>query len=873
MSKESIGGKGMATLQTIQARLAARFAEPLPDFYVRRIIFWQDEERAFEQMLEELDIPDVKMVKLTGTNNFAVKKLLLHDDVASNYLIYNPFSYSDQAENWLRDIELYSETFRADLVSLQMQELGVAESPAMRKTMKLYRKFFANKERVAKLVRLDHRYETPLALHTDMMAVLAGLPGGSVQEVLIAVLAGSLDEKENVALVNINKFGSIEAFWQLVQRCTGFVHDEEKTLADLAVHVLVSALAQTMDVSALRGLEGHFSEAHTAFCYSVVSEWRSQVEHEALHLLCRDVEAQLGLGARFETLTLETLETSDVFPAIDEAILSRFFAEVAEGVIKPEAMQKVLDVRRTCGWYGYFTAYYDCLRALCEMQLFYQGHAAGFHMVEPKKVWDFYTVTACKMDSHYRHFLTAFASALTEGAVMLEDQLKQVADYVERLYQNWFLNEMSACWMKAAGGELTALGYVSEVVRQQDFYARFVQPVTKKNTRAFVIVSDALRYEVAAELGERLLRATHGSVAMESMQAVFPSITKFGMATLLPGRKLAMNADGDVQRDGLATRSTREREQVLQRANVKSVAVTYQDLLAMKRNDRHALVGGKEVVYIYHNTIDAMGDKLATEQKVFAACEDALNELMNMVRIITSDMQGTAIYITADHGFLCTRSPLAEYAKMSQNAIAGEVVEIGRRYALTTLSAQAPQLLPVRVDALVDGHAVQGYTPRDTTRIKISGGGAGYVHGGASLQEMVVPVVVFRNLRASSKGYVESTDAELILLSEKRRITNLIFALDFLQKQPVDEKTLACEYTVYMVDEEGAVVSDRKLVIADRTSANASERVFHVRFNLKGGAYDKNRAYRLVIAGGKGMPAEIPFTIDIAFADDFGFDW
>ena len=44
-------------------------------------------------------------------------------------------------------------------------------------------------------------------------------------------------------------------------------------------------------------------------------------------------------------------------------------------------------------------------------------------------------------------------------------------------------------------------------------------------------------------------------------------------------------------------------------------------------------------------------------------------------------------------------------------------------------------------------------------------------------------------------------------------------------------------------------------------------------FNLKGGAYDKNRTYRLVITNGKDLPQEIPFTIDIAFADDFGFDW
>lgn len=83
------------SIESIQFTLRERFAAPLPEFYQRRIIFWQDEDREFEAMLDELYIPDVTIIKLTGTNNFAVKKLLLHDDLSGNYLIYNPFSYAD----------------------------------------------------------------------------------------------------------------------------------------------------------------------------------------------------------------------------------------------------------------------------------------------------------------------------------------------------------------------------------------------------------------------------------------------------------------------------------------------------------------------------------------------------------------------------------------------------------------------------------------------------------------------------------------------------------------------------------------------------------------------------------------------------------
>lgn len=122
--------------ESIQFNLRERFAAPLPEFYRRRIVFWKDEDREFEKDVDELNLEGVKIIKLTGTNNFAVKKLLLHDDLDSNYLIYCPITYTSDEDNWLQDIEYYSETFRADFISMQMDELNIAPSAAMRKTVK-----------------------------------------------------------------------------------------------------------------------------------------------------------------------------------------------------------------------------------------------------------------------------------------------------------------------------------------------------------------------------------------------------------------------------------------------------------------------------------------------------------------------------------------------------------------------------------------------------------------------------------------------------------------------------------------------------------------------------------------------------------------
>lgn len=866
------GGWNALSTESIQFNLKERFAAPLPEFYRRRIIFWQDEDREFESTLDELELPGVNIIKLTGTNNFAVKKLLLHDDLTGNYLIYNPFSYASPQDNWLRDIELYSEEFRADYYSILMSELNINASPVMRRTVKLYSTFFDNKERVARLRKIGREYQTPLQLHIDIMAVLAGLSGGSAQDVFIAVLSAGLDEESNAVLNNIKKFGNIEAFWQLVRKYTGFIHEDDKPLGFFSSHVLLTALAQTMNPSVLKGLERFISESNRAYCYSIVHEWRNREDNTALWDLCRTVEQELQLPSRFDKQEIETLLTGDIFPSIHEVILKRFFSEAAEQVVKPDLILKTVENRRTSGWIEHFSDYYDCLYFIAKMQEFYQNNAAGFHIVEPKAVWKLYTEKAFEMDNFYRHFHYAFGCTLKDSNPLLEDKLKHAAEYVEGLYQNWYLKELTGCWTNAISDNLASLGYVSEIAKQRDFYSRYIRPLAGKNIRAFVIISDALRYEVAAELCDTLIRTTKGTAKLEAMQAIFPSITKFGMAALLPGRKISVDEDMGVYVEDMPTSSTQEREKILCASNMSSVAIQYNDVLSMKRAERRELVSGKEVVYIYHNTIDAIGDKAPTENKVFEACEDTIQEISNILRIIVNDMQGTDIFITSDHGFLYTYRPLTEGDKISKNTFTGKVYEVGRRYALTEPSATGEYLLPVQLDGEISGIPVKGYTPQDSTRIKISGGGENYVHGGVSLQELCVPVIVFKNLRTSSKKYVEVSNAELKLLSESRKVSNLLFSLDFFQRQPVGDKVQPCAYTIYMTDDEGVPVSDRQTVIADRTNLNASERVFRVRFNLKAGAYDSKKIYRLVIANDTDVPEEVEFHIDIAFADDFGFD-
>ena len=859
--------------ETIESRLVERFAAPLPEFHKRRIIFWPDEDGEFAEQVNELNLPDVSIVKLTGKNNFATKKLLAADDLTSDYLIYDPLAYEkDHKDDWLLDIKLYSEEFRADLVSIQMEELLIDPSSAMRKTMKLYAKFFDNKDRKAKLRRIGRTYQTPLSLHIDIMSVLCGLNGGTTQDVIITVLSAGLDNENNTPLANIEKFGNIEAFWQLVQKYTGYINADGRPLTDLAAHILITALSQTIPASALRGLERFVTDSCKAYCYQLVHEWQRSDGSEDLIEICRHVEQELRLADRFDKMEISLLLKSDTLPAINESILKRFYTEIDERVIKVDSILEAVENRRTAGWYNLTNDYLESLYYIAKMQEFYLAHIDGFHLVEPANIWKLYTTDAYKMDSHYRHFHYFFGNTLKAPHPLLEDALKKCSDVVEGLYREWFLKELTLNWTNAIAGDLNSLGYVSEINKQRDFYRRYVSPNVSKGNRVFVVISDALRFEVAAELSEALSHTTKGKATLEAVQTVFPSITKFGMAALLPGKELTISDKMEVSIDGNPTGSTANREAILIAANPDSVAITYKDLLQMKKAERRSLVQGKEIVYIYHNTIDALGDKPATETKVFEACDAAISELNAIVRIIVNDLSGVNIFITADHGFLYTYKPLEESQKISRQTFNGEIYELGRRYALVPPGTSADYLLPVKTERELGGIPMKGYAPQNTVRIKVQGGGENYVHGGISLQEMVVPVIVYKGMRSGYKQYVEVQNPGLSLISESRKVSNLIFSLDFLQKQPVGEKVQASSYTLHFTDDVGVPVSDTQTVIADKTSNNASERVFRVRFTLKQMQFTKNKIYRLVIANDTDVPEEVEFRIDIVFADDFGFD-
>ncbi len=856
-------------IEKIQFELNRKFAEPLPDFYKRRIIFWIDEDGEFEDNIGELQLVDAKLLVLTGSNTFSVKREICYDNLSSNYLIYRPFAISNE-ENWLLNVEFYSgEIFRTDRLSMWLDEMNIISTAETRRVVKKYSKFFNSEKRRTKIAcllagRLNVKAPD---IHLAVLSVICGINKININEIIRQVLRSGLDIATNKICQDIKNYRADTAFWRLVAQRFGY-EEEGKSLERLSAHIVITAASMTMKKDLLIGLDRYINEIYQPTCYDFVSDWMLSKDIDTYRNIAYFVEKEIHLKKRLERCDIKDMSTIGMFPSVDECILSMLMKDIMNNIIDAPLIKSIKGERQCFAWYTEFACYYQGLEQVANMKQFYLENLENFYIVGAEKIWKEYEQRLYKMDTYYRDFHLVFTESLSASNLELDDLFKHTADIVEGLYKNWYLEKLSENWSNEIKEDFKGFGSVPSIAKQSDFYNN---NISYTDGRTFVIISDALRYEVGVQLAGELKRESQARVNLTSMQATFPTITQFGMAALLPHNNLTMShkkgGGVSVLADGTPTESN-YREQILQKRNKNSICLQHNSLIKLKRPERSAMVKGKEVVYIYHDTIDESSH--ASDSGVFKACKTAIDEIKSLVRMIVNDFSGVRVIITADHGFLYTYNLLNESNKVSVNYGTAEI-DIGRRYAILSDVVVPEKLMPIK---LIDSDmSCMGYTPKENIRIKRKGSGENFVHGGVSLQEMVVPVITYNHLRNTSKEYLknkakyDTTLVEVGLVSSSRKISNMIFALNFFQKEQVSDVKTESSYTVYFANAEGLQISDSQKIIASKTSEDTRERSFRCTFNLKAMNFNRLETYYLMIIEDTGVlsPQREEFNIDLAF--------
>ena len=862
-------------LEDIKNKLVLSFSNPLKEYYKRLVVFWNDPDKEFIDLIDEIVIDGVTVFKLTEKNFFRAKRLL-NDESTGNLLIYDTtktYLYDD----WLADVRLMylNEEVHFDYYSLLMDELYINQnSKSLREAVKGYDKFFKNEERKEKLHKLINTINTNTELHLGILATLTNSKSLDIAEILYNVFTNGLNVNDNKYIKNIESFGSMNILWQVINKYCGDCHEN---LNNAFRTIIFNALYHTMGNSMPSKIKSFVFNNAVVDSQLLVFDWTHNNDYkENILQMISDIDYKFELFELFDALALDELLGSELFASINNAILRKLFGAASTKAISGSRIKSMIEDRRKMLWYDKFMNYYECLYSIGNLYDLYDKYSNGFHYVNEMDLWNDYQNEICLFDTYYRHIHNNVYKSSLDSIALVQDKMNDAINYVENLYKNYYLCGLNDAWINLVKDQLQSSGRVNNCINSQSsFYNNFVKENSEERL-TIVIISDGMRYEVAKELANDLKYKLKAEVSIKAMQSAFPAITPFGMAALLPGKKL-VDDNYNITMDGIKADSLINRRAILQNANSDSDAINYTDLYLMNSTDKKDFLKGKKIIYVYHNDIDNYGHDSVGESKVFTSCEETINKIISLINALKNARQSIKVIITSDHGFLYSFNKLDEVDKISikNDDIVDEFRE--KRCLVCKNKIESDYLIPIKMAINKEDDSLVGYSPRQAIRIKTQGGSLNYVHGGLSLQEMMVPVVVFDNVRTSSKQYNNNKDkydhksVTIELVTEKRTIYGLIVSLEFYQSKPIGLDAVATNYEVLFEDAMGKAVSNSEIICANKTDADASNRKFKVTLNINSGT--KTGTYYLLVVNQDNnetlMKTEI--KIENSFGGDFDF--
>lgn len=760
-----------------------RILESLERVFDRhRLVFWYDDRGEWKDTFDAFSMARVTKLEV-AKNEFGTKVRIVRDpNPTAKFLVYIPAPRPADTENWLLDLVLQGVEYKADKASLALQEVGLPQE--FRHLVEEHVGFFQNDKRLQALKAALGKEDTDRDLRLKMMAILVDTAVD-----LDAVLLRFLSESAQAPLLDpvaqwLGGAALVAPFWREVERRFGY-GATNPTFRDFVVTMFRSA--NPLD----KNVPGH---AHVKV---FMQRWKdSQASRDSFRLWAQTMERELQVETALGTLDERAgLGESDTFELFEKFTLQRLCKGFERGLPANE-LRAVIQQRRTSFWQSEHKHGYAAVEQAVELRELLA--AAELSMESLDAGLKRYVATWWKIDRAYRLYTW---NARQYGH---QNVMKQITQWVENAYVNNFLQPLA----DRSGDQVKRLDvWASEVfVAQRFFFDKYVQPFRERGQKVFVIISDALRYEAAADFAEQLSSANRWTAEVEAVLGSLPSYTQLGMASLLPGKQRVVAAkDATVTVDGRSATGIENRAAILRLAcETKATALTAEAFLELNtKTDGRALMRDHEVVYIFHNHIDKVGDAVGTEAKAFDAVCQTFEELEQIIKKV-ANINGSNMLLTADHGFLFQQEDVAD-EDMTALPAAAEWSYQTRRFALGRGITPNGKVKMFSANALgVGGDWVAAF-PLSLGRFPLKGSGKRFVHGGMSLQEVVVPVVKIHKARTDDTDRVE---VELIRVPAK--ITTGQVAIALYQDKPAVGKVLPRTLRVGVFAKDGTSLSEVK---------------------------------------------------------------
>lgn len=419
------------------------------------------------------------------------------------------------------------------------------------------------------------------------------------------------------------------------------------------------------------------------------------------------------------------------------------------------------------------------------------------------------------VDLYYRCSLEKYHELITKE-IPIEETVNEAKRQLDQEYAK-ICNVLNLEWLTCVKEKGEAFSSIS-LNHQEDFYKN----ESDTSAKQVVVVSDALRYEVAVELMQELSKEKH-IATLTPYCAMLPTETKYCKPSLLPHHSLELQGL-EMAVDGMVLATTEQRTQHLRKYRDGAFCIRFEDVMNGDQKTMRELFK-QPLVYIFHDTIDEASHSQSPFE-VINACRKAIEQLTVLVKRLHATWNVANVVVTADHGFIYND---IKFEDKDKHSITDNTIEKKTRYYLTNNDSEIEGVIKFPLDSvsgIKSSSPVWVAVPCGTNRLAAPGG-YNFAHGGASLQEIIIPVIKskIRKTDKTEKVGVSLMNHNLNMVSSRLKFQ--IIQSEAVSMTVMERKIVCCIY-----NGDDPVTAEKELTLNSTDATNLNNRVFEVTMNL-----------------------------------------
>ena len=827
------------------SNVETKINEIISDSNDRQIVMWYDESEEFSEEINNIKLDNAELFVLSDDNWIFAKYYMESKNPDTNFLVYAPFRKPSDEDNFLADMTHYATLFSADKINILCQELNI-DCSRFKEVLGTYSKFWNASSRINAFKDLNIQEYTKNGIELGILAVLSGEKTLNFEYIIRKIIVKHF-EKDDSIIETFDKYNILDVFWEFVYQKFGY-KEENPSVGKFTISLVLNYTASLFEGTIPKSWKRFLIEDKNNPRVFVDNFMNNNNYVDTFDNISSLLEDELNISRDIKNHNVDSYIKCDSFKTFDRNIVNHYVNLLNETKEKID-FDNILELRKKGHFYNAFEDEYQLIYWANEFIGLINEFQREILPDDVNELIDLFANKYVDVDKAYRKFYYHY------DRIEDADSIKYLQDLIENMYANIFLFEINPKFTSL----FENINEIS-ITKQWRFYKNYL---FNKKTKTIVIISDALRYGCAMELKKEFDKNPVWNNVIQPMLSTVPSYTALGMAALLPNQEIKYQ-NGNILVDGNNCKSTEDREKILKKYNPNSIAVQFDYINSLKRQELRSLLKGKDIVYVYHNQIDAIGDNSSTENEVFKASQEAIDEINTLTARLINSANISRVIITADHGYIYKRGNLDDSSKVDLDTL--DAFYKNRRFLLTDNETDISGTKCLSLD-YINNDDIYVTIPKGVDVFKLKGAGLNYVHGGASLEECIIPLLEVK----AKKGAKNQSKVGLQLLSTNNRVTN--YEVTFFQKENVSNTILAREFSIYFEDDDGNKISNEVLIFANRNSEYAEDRQFKEKITFKRISYSKNKRYYLIIKDTeKDLEIDrIEYMIDIAIQDNFDF--